>query len=64
MNKHIFITYVEQDPNGDCTGTIIRFEDREKNEYHTWLPNSETAQLAKELNEILMENLYKIEEEE
>lgn len=63
MNKHIFITYVEQCIR-DNRGTIIRFKDTDGNEYHTFLPNSETAQLAKELNEILMENLYEIDEEE
>lgn len=60
MNKHINITTVDQPK--DCMGIIIRFKDTDEKEYHTYLENSETAQLAKELNEILCYNLYQIDE--
>lgn len=60
MNTHIYITSITQPK--DCMGLIIKFKEKNDNEYHTYLDNAETAQLAKELTEILCYNLYQIDE--
>lgn len=61
MNKHIDIISLKSNaPNG----LIIKFKDENKNKYHTYLDNAETAQLATELNEILCFNLYQIKKKE
>lgn len=60
MNKHIFITSVDQPTH--CMGILIKFKDENEKEYHTYLENAEAAQFIKEISEILMENLYKFNE--